>query len=289
MVLVSALHFKPTITGNVTAYVSVPYVASMLIGTSDFTFERWHYLSLDTNFPQPVIFSLGTALAMSIDNTVMKLSINGTIYNTTVAAPDNTWIQVTISRSSGIIHVYQTGVLSLTVNAAGVDIANTSLLPLLIGNNTTTPSAVTTNFNGWILDFTWTPAVGKPAGPVIPAGPPSSAVTSLVQLLVSGLGQIEYNGSLGLTATAHGDVDGDSSINVPLIYSYYSGGPGATYIAVPYRPTPSNATIEYCQCHLSRNATRFIMAFGKDPKKMEKPGYPRAMDSIYGTLGRRRR
>ncbi len=51
----------------------------------------------------------------------------------------------------------------------------------------------------------------------------------------------------------------------------------------------TNLTIEYCKCHVTRNAARFVMEFGKDPKKMEKPGYPRAMDSIYGTLGRRRR
>jgi len=153
--------------GTTTSYISVPYDASLNMGTGDFTIE-WHQYMITKNVV-PRIFSRGTypnaTIAVTFEggstSHYFALWINGTVYQfgPTGQNYSGNWYHFAITRSAGTLRTFLNGTqLGNSLNASSLNITHASN-NLIIGNESdiTTASA----YKGYLYGFNWVNGVAK--------------------------------------------------------------------------------------------------------------------------------
>jgi hypothetical protein len=126
---------------------------------TDFTIEWFQYTNT-TQTSYPRIFSVGvypnTSIGVSIESGTFYFWYGGNILNGNMQninfvpqGIENTWVHFAIVRNSGIIKIYQNGVLQLS-QTMGTNYIMDSSEPLWLGGDGLNPNGL---FNGYITNF----------------------------------------------------------------------------------------------------------------------------------------
>lgn len=196
--------------GTTSSYLRVPLSSGLNFGAGDFTITWWQYQT-DTN-AWPRVFAVGP------DNSQIGVSIEGGGYVyfwrygsprlvTYLTSYKNTWVNITIARSSSVTYVYVNGVYKDSFSDTTIYTFTQDLIVGNVGN-----LGPNRSFGGNLYDFYWLP------GTALYSGTSDFTVTTPLysyypySLFLSGDG---FNGTLGSSVVNSNVTMGVTNPNIP--------------------------------------------------------------------------